>query len=98
MSILIQRSESLVMINEDDQKLRYKNIVKGSLVLRSKTFDADEGNIQYIEEQGERGEPLVAPQGCMDGVFHGFDPEPETPHHPRERHETQPPQQVEKRI
>ena len=51
MSILKQKSESLVMVNEDIQKLRHGNIVKGSFALRSKTYETDKGNIKYIEEQ-----------------------------------------------
>lgn len=51
MNILKQQSESLVMKNDDIQKLRYNNIVKGSLKIRSKTFETDKGKISYKEDK-----------------------------------------------
>ena len=44
-----QVGESIVMVGEKTQKLRYSDIIKGSVHVRSKTLASDEGNEEFTE-------------------------------------------------
>lgn len=51
MPIMKQKSESLVMVRQRAESLRRKDIIRGSIKLRSKTIEMDEGNVNYLEDE-----------------------------------------------